>query len=193
MLASPPGIAFQQPSTNEFYLAEDRGQNYPGSVPVIFSISPRYSQISFSAPHPDTNASDVPTDKVLVQRAWFYAVRLGVDPAQVAFRKMTSFFNKDGNYNDLVNQRSGRGVLLSRRLDGVLFTDLRTPLPIIAKAFMARRQRTMNHRRLFRLSLNWKRLSILATATCRSDCFPPSWCRAQSVECSGRRQRSSLW
>jgi hypothetical protein len=56
-----------------------------------------------------------------VQRAWACAVQFGVNPTQIAFKEMTSRFNQDENYNDLTNQLIGRGVFLSRKLDGVLF------------------------------------------------------------------------
>jgi hypothetical protein len=121
VLASLQSKGFPKPSTNDFYMWEDKGPNYPGPIPDYFGIIPKSATIYYDLPHPGTNTSGIPTDKILVQRAWACAVQLGVDPAQVAFNEMTSRFNQDENYNDLTNQLCGRGVFLSRKLDGVLF------------------------------------------------------------------------
>ncbi|MGH7991542.1 MAG: hypothetical protein ACREDS_15300, partial [Limisphaerales bacterium] len=110
-----------EPSTNDFFLPEDHPQNYPGTIPIIFSITPKSATISYGLPHPSTNTSDIPADKILVQRAWACATQLGVDPAQIAFKEMTSRFNQNQNGDDLTNQLCGRGVFLSRKLDGILF------------------------------------------------------------------------
>jgi hypothetical protein len=124
VLASLQSKGFPKPSTNDFYIAEDKGPNYPGGIPVIFSISPKSATISYGMPHTDTNQLGIPADEVLVRHAWACARELGVDPAQVAFKDMTSRFNQDENYNDLTNQLCGRGVFLSRQLDGILFTSV---------------------------------------------------------------------
>jgi hypothetical protein len=124
VLASLQSKGFPKPSTNDFYMWEDKGPNYPGPIPDYFSIIPKSATISYGLPHPGTNTSGIPADKILVQRAWACAVQLGVDPVQVAFKEMTSRFNQDENYNDLTNQLCGRGVFLSRQLDGFFFTDI---------------------------------------------------------------------
>jgi hypothetical protein len=124
ILASLERKIAPEPSTNDFFLPEDHPSNYPGMIPVIFSITPKSATISYGLPHPDTNTIGIPADKALVQRAWACAVQFGVNPAQIAFKEMTSRYNQDENYNDLTNQLIGRGVFLSRKLDGVLFTDI---------------------------------------------------------------------
>ena len=121
VLASLQSKGFPKPSTNDFLIGEDKGPNYPGQIPVIFSIRPGYATMFYSMPHPGTNSSGIPTDEVLAQRAWACAIQLGVDPAQVALKEITSYFNKDENYDDLTNQLCGRGVFLSRQLDGICF------------------------------------------------------------------------
>jgi hypothetical protein len=126
VLASLQSKGFPKPSTNDFFIWEDKGPNYPGSIPDIFCITPKSATISFGLPHPGTNTTGIPADKILVQRAWAYASQLGVDPAQIAFKEMTSRFNQDSNYNDLTNQLCGRGVFLSRKLDGILFWSMGT-------------------------------------------------------------------
>jgi hypothetical protein len=41
VLASLQSKGFPKPSTNDFYLAADHPPNYPGTIPVIFSITPK--------------------------------------------------------------------------------------------------------------------------------------------------------
>lgn len=121
VLASLQSKGFPNPSTNDFFLWEDKGPNYPGPIPDIFCITPKSATISYSQPHPSTNTADIPADKILVRRAWADAAKLGVYPAQIMFKEMTSRFNQDENNNDLTNQLCGRGVYLSRQLDGISF------------------------------------------------------------------------
>jgi len=121
MLASLEHKISPESSMNDFFLPEDHAPNYPGTIPDIFCITPKSATISYGLPHPGTNTADIPADKILVQRAWVCAAQLGVKPAQVTFKEMTSRFNQDENYHDLTNQLCGRGVFLSRQLDGILF------------------------------------------------------------------------
>lgn len=121
VLASLQNRGFPKPSTNDFYIAEEYPPNYPGMIPDIFSITPKSATISYWLPNPGTNTTDIPADNIVVRRAWACAVQLGVDPAQIEFKEMTSSFNLDENDNDLTNQLCGRGVFLSRKLDGILF------------------------------------------------------------------------
>jgi hypothetical protein len=65
--------------------------------------------------------ADIPTNKILVRRAWTCAAQLGVDPAEIMFKEMTSRFNRDGNGEDITNQVCGCGVYLSHQLDGISF------------------------------------------------------------------------
>ena len=121
VLASLQSKGFPKPSTNDFYIPEDKPANYPGSIPIIFSITPKSSTLFYGMPHPGTNTSGIPADEILVKHAWACAVQLGVDPSKVALKVMTSRFNKDENYDDLTNQICGRGAFLSRLLDGIYF------------------------------------------------------------------------
>jgi hypothetical protein len=121
MLASLQSKGFPKPSTNDFYISEEHPPNYPGTIPDIFCITPKSATISYGQPHPSTNTADIPADKMLVKRAWACAAQLGVDPAQIMFKEMTSRFNRDGNGEDITNQLCGRGVYLSRHLDGISF------------------------------------------------------------------------
>lgn len=110
-----------KPSTNDFFLAEDHPPDCPWPIPVIFSITSASATINYGLPHPGTNTADIPPDKIVVQRARACATQLGLDPAQIAFKEMTSHFNRDTNDNDITNQLCGRGVFLSRKLDDILF------------------------------------------------------------------------
>jgi hypothetical protein len=123
ILASLQSKGFPKSSTNDFFIPEDRPSNYPGMVPIIFEIRPNTRRIFFGLARPDTNTQKFPADKILMARAWDYAIKLGVDPTQVAFENMTSRFNQDENYNDLTNELCGRGVYLSRLLDRIFFTN----------------------------------------------------------------------
>lgn len=120
-LASLQSKGFPNASTNNFYILEEHPPNYPVAIPAIFSITPKSATISYAQPHPNTNAADIPSDKILIQRVWAYAAKLGIDPAQIEFKEMTSRFAQDENGNDITNQLCGRGFYLSRRLDGVSF------------------------------------------------------------------------
>jgi hypothetical protein len=126
ILASLEHKIFPKSSTNDFFYHEAFPPNYPGMIPDIFSITPKSATIFYDLPHPGTNTTDIPADEILVKRAWACAAQLNVGPTQVAFEEMTSHFNQDENYNDLTNQLSGRGVFLSRQLDGILFWSSET-------------------------------------------------------------------
>jgi hypothetical protein len=121
ILASMQEKGFPKSSTNPFYVPEEHSPDYPGTIPIIFSITPSTGTISYGQPHPGTNTADIPSDNILLQRTWTDAALLGVDPAKVAFKEMTSSFNRDENDNELTNELCGRGVFLSRKLDGIPF------------------------------------------------------------------------
>jgi hypothetical protein len=121
ILASQQSKGFPKSSLDNFYILEEHPPDYPAPIPVIFSITPKSATIAYAQPHPGTNTAAIPGDKVLIQRAWACAAELGIDRAQIEFKEMTSHFNQDEDGNEITNQLCGRGVYLSRRLDGVLF------------------------------------------------------------------------
>jgi hypothetical protein len=126
VLASLQGKGFPKPSTNDFFIWEDKGPNYPGPIGDIFSITPKSGTISYWLPNAGTNTADIYADKLSVQRARTYATQLGVDLTQVDFKEATSHFNQDENGNELTNQLCGRGIFLSRKLGGFLFWSMGT-------------------------------------------------------------------
>lgn len=120
ILASLQTNGIPKPSTNDFYIWSDG--NACGMRFSVFSITPASATISFS-PGQDHSTSNVPHDDVLVKRAWVYANQFGVDSKQVELQEMTTQFNQDENGNDLADQICGRGVFLSRLLDGISFSN----------------------------------------------------------------------
>jgi hypothetical protein len=123
VLASLEKNGFPKPSTNDFYVHEDKGPNYPGAIPCYFGISPADANLYFEAPHPDMNSTDIPSDKILIKRARACASLLGVDLTQTVPEKPSFIFNSDKEGNRLTNQICARRVFLSRQLDGVAFYD----------------------------------------------------------------------
>ena len=122
-LASLQSKGFPQPSAKDFFIWEDRGPNYPGMVPSVFSIRPGYATMCYWMPHSDTGSgTGIPSDATIVRRAWDEASRLGIDPKQLKLKNLTSHFcSADEKGRNITNRLCGRGVFLSRQLDGILF------------------------------------------------------------------------
>ena len=123
VLASLQSKGFPKWSTKDFFIPEDRPPNYPGAVPLIFSIQPGHATIFYGMPHYDTgSAEDIPDDATIVKRAWEEALRFHIEPRQLRFKNMTSHFcRRDENGGGETNFLCGRGAFLSRQLDGVVF------------------------------------------------------------------------
>jgi hypothetical protein len=124
VMASMQSKGFPRPSTNDFYISEDKGPNYPCGVPVIFSIVPKSARISYWLPHPVADGSNIPPNDTLIRRAWAASALMGVDPAQISLGRITSDFDKDENFDGQPAKLIGRGVFLARQLDGISFSDL---------------------------------------------------------------------
>jgi hypothetical protein len=123
LLASLQSKGFPKPSTKDFFIPEDRPPNYPGAVPVIFSIQPSQATIFYGMPHHDTGSGEnIPDNATIVKRGWEEALRFGIEPRQLRFKNMTSHFcRRDENSAGETNFLCGRGAFLSRQLDGVVF------------------------------------------------------------------------
>jgi hypothetical protein len=123
VLASLQSKGFPQPSAKDFFIWEDRGPNYPGGVPSIFSIRPGYATMYYEMPRSDTGSgAGIPSDATIAKHAWDEAIRLGIDPKQLKLKNLTShFWSPDEKGRDITNRLCGRGVFLSRQLDGILF------------------------------------------------------------------------
>jgi hypothetical protein len=123
VLASLQSKGFPKPSAKDFFIWEDKGPNYPGGIPSIFSIMPGSATMYYAMPHSNTySAEGIPSDPTIVNRAWDEALRLGIDPKQLRLKNMTSkSCGSDEKGRDATNRLCGRGVFLSRQLDGILF------------------------------------------------------------------------
>jgi hypothetical protein len=112
---------FPEASTNNTCIADDC--HCSCAIHCIFSIYPPDASMCFSSPLQTSSTQKIPDDKILIKWAWYHSYQLGVDPATVAEEGFTSHFNTDTNGNSLTNEISGRGVFLSRVLDGTKFMN----------------------------------------------------------------------
>jgi hypothetical protein len=124
VLASLQSKGFPKPTSNDFFIWEDKGPNYPGPIPNIFSIRPGYATISYGMPNYDRGSGEsLPNDESAVARAWASAAQLGLDTNQLKMKNWTSHvcgFDEHGHEN-IERRIGGRGVFLSRKVDGLLF------------------------------------------------------------------------
>jgi len=121
VLASYQERGFPKPSTNDTCIFDDPDCNCECARICNFSINPESATLDFSSPDQNSFTGQIPNDKAIVIRAREYASELGIDLTKVVEKNMTSHFNTDTNGNDLTNQICGRGVNLSRQLDGFCF------------------------------------------------------------------------
>src|SRR5208282_69445 len=123
VLVSLQDKGFPQPSTNQIIIWEHTRE---GDDPLAgsFAILPDVANMSYSMPHFDMDSGkDIPSDDVIIKRAWDYAFRLGLDPAQLMQKPLTSHicsFDENGRDNTN-NQICGRRIFLSRQIDGIDF------------------------------------------------------------------------
>jgi hypothetical protein len=122
-LGSLQGKGIPKPPTKDFFIWEDRGPNYPGPIPALFSIRPAFGTLSYCRPWPARGSgTELPTDTAVVARAWSELRRFGVDPKQVKLKGLTSFFCSEDESGKPVSKRlCERGAFLSRQLDGISF------------------------------------------------------------------------
>jgi hypothetical protein len=123
-LTSFRGKTFPKPSTNYFSLV-DKAAATSGKIPAVFEVKPDDAFIMYDMEDYGRDPQKkIPDDAIVAAAAWNGARQLGLDPANLARNDFfTHYFIADdetGNGADL----SGRGVFLSRRLDGLaFFTD----------------------------------------------------------------------
>jgi hypothetical protein len=123
VLASLQSKGFPKPSAKEYFIPEDKGPNYPGPIPIIFEIRPADANLSYYMPNSLTiSAKEIPGDETIARRAWEYAVKLDLDPAKLV---QQSFYTRlcptIEDVKDATTNICGRGVFLSRQLDGITF------------------------------------------------------------------------
>ena len=123
VLASLQIKGFPKPTTNDFVIWDEKPANYPGPIFSIFSIRPTNGIICYTMPNPDSGSDkDIPSDEAIAMRAWKYASQLGLDSKQLTQKPLTSrICGHDENGREATNQICGRGVYLSRQLDGICF------------------------------------------------------------------------
>jgi hypothetical protein len=122
VLGSLQGKGFPKPSTNDFFIPEDRGPNYPGGLATVFGIRPSDANMYFSVPNYGTGSSDkIPGDETIAARAWKYAPQLGLDPAQMVQERFYTHLCESDQNGQESNYACGRGIFLSRQLDGISF------------------------------------------------------------------------
>jgi len=121
VLASLQCKGFPRPTRNEFFIAKEVPANWCCAVPIIFDISPSNATLSYSNPDQSTSTSGIPDDNVILKRGWKCAMAFGIGAAHCKAKNWTSHFNRDSDDNELTNQICGRGVFLSRELDGMAF------------------------------------------------------------------------
>jgi hypothetical protein len=121
-LGSLQSKGFPKPSTNDFFISEDKGPDYPGPIATIFGIRPGDANMYYSQPNYNTGSGEqLPGDETIAARAWKYASQLGLDPAHLVQENVyTHSCDTDQNGQTAIHL-CGRGIFLSRQLDGVSF------------------------------------------------------------------------
>jgi hypothetical protein len=122
VLGSLQGKGFPKPSTNDFFIPEDKGPNYPGALATIFGIRPGDANMYYSVPNYGAGSDKkIPSDETIAARAWKYAPQLGLDPAQLVQERIYTHLCDSDRNGQVTNHVCGRGVFLSRQLDGISF------------------------------------------------------------------------
>lgn len=123
VLASLQNRGFPQASTNEIHFSQE--QPCPCACQDLFCVIPQSATLSFVAPNLDKAASlDITTPRdQIISSAWHAASQLGLESDQLGPKepvsRMCSFDEKG---EDVTNGLPcGRGVFLSRRIDGIDF------------------------------------------------------------------------
>lgn len=122
VLGSLQGNGFPKSSTNDFFIPEDKGPNYPGALATIFGIRPSDANMYYSVPNYGAGSGEkIPSDETITTRAWKSAPQLGLDPAQLAQERFYTHLCDSNKNGQVTNHVCGRGVFLSRQLDGISF------------------------------------------------------------------------
>jgi hypothetical protein len=122
VLGSLQNKGFPKPSTNDFFIPEDKGPDYPGPLATIFGIRPGDANLYYSLPNYSTGSGDqLPNDETILMRARKCASQLGLDPAQMVLERIYTHSCDTDQSVQATNHVCGRGVFLSRQLDGIAF------------------------------------------------------------------------
>jgi len=114
VLASLEGKGFPEPSLQNSCFLSDDCQSCSCMRPCYFSIMPETGSIAFDEPHQNNLSNAIPDDDDIVKLAFECAARFGLTGPYLIPRKV---------YVTLCdsNRICGRGIFLSRSLDGIGF------------------------------------------------------------------------
>jgi hypothetical protein len=122
VLASLQRKGFPKSSTNDFYIHEDFTPNGPGMVPEYFGILPNDAYLYYTAPSPDHAAIDIPNNTILVAEAFKHARDFGLNSTDLIQKNFfTDLCNTNLHQQLPPDGVIGRGVFLSRQLNGITF------------------------------------------------------------------------
>ncbi|HEY1661031.1 MAG TPA: hypothetical protein VGI03_01310 [Verrucomicrobiae bacterium] len=119
ILASLLDRDFPKPSTNSFYIWSP--QNPCGMSGNIFSIEPASAAIRFFSTNQNLLTNDIPDDETVTKEAFRISARFGLSGNFLFPQKVYPILNADQGDEILTNGICGRGVFLSRKLDGITF------------------------------------------------------------------------
>jgi hypothetical protein len=121
VLGSLQSKGFPPPSTNETCIVAE--PPCPCGNVCNFFINPNDATMSFESPsYKDGSPEGIPSDEAIAKRAWEYAPELGLDPAHLTQKTFyTHLYNVDQTGKEVTNFICGRGIFLSRQLNGVTF------------------------------------------------------------------------
>jgi hypothetical protein len=121
VLGSLQSKGFPQPSTNETCIVAEPPCPC-GNVCNLF-INPSEASMEYVSPNYKNGSPDgIPSDEAIVKSAWDYVPQLGLDSTYMLQKSFfTHSFNADQTGGGSTNFICGRGVFLSRLLDGFTF------------------------------------------------------------------------
>jgi hypothetical protein len=121
VFASFQNKGYPQPSTNETCIMAE--PPCPCMNFCNFSISPSEASMYYESPNYKNGLPDgIPSDEDIPKRAWECVPQLGLDPAHMIQKSFfTHSYSADQDGNNSTNFICGRGVFLSRLLDGISF------------------------------------------------------------------------
>ncbi len=121
VLGSLQSKGFPKPSTNETCIEAE--PPCPCANVCNFFINPNDAAMNFESPsYKDGSPQGIPSDQDIAKRAWGYAPQLGLDPTHLTQQNFfTHFYYSDQTGEKMTNNVCGRGIFLTRQLDGVAF------------------------------------------------------------------------
>jgi hypothetical protein len=121
VLGSLQSKGFPQPSTNQTCIVAE--PPCPCMNVCNFFINPSDASMSFQSPNYKNGSPDgIPADAAIDAHAWAYARKLGIDTDKLVLKNFYTHFCETGdNQNAKTSAICGRGVFLSRQLDGISF------------------------------------------------------------------------